>query len=244
MSEYFVIQDQQQVGPFTKGHLQRMLQSGEVSSSDFAWRTGLEEWRPLSEILAPAVSPVQRGNDGSPYGYSAPSLYPEISWVPALAFYSATVGFALLGAMAQVAGSFGFSGMVAIMSIPVLLAALVFWGILHYQCWRALPPEYAATTPGKAVGFLFIPFYNFYWAFVSWPKLSVGFDQLQIARWGSVRINTRAMAMGNAVLFVTSLGLMVIFPEAFALEVILTLASFSVFVLYYRPVVQLANTLR
>ena len=53
-----------------------------------------------------------------------------------------------------------------------MIPALVFAMILHYRCWAALPPEYARTTPGKAVGYLFIPFYGIYWLFPSFFGLA------------------------------------------------------------------------
>jgi hypothetical protein len=51
--------------------------------------------------------------------------------------------------------------------IPFALAAFVLLAVLVYKIWAALPPEYARTTPGKAVGFLFIPLFNYYWYFVA-----------------------------------------------------------------------------
>ena len=37
--------------------------------------------------------------------------------------------------------------------------------LLLYRMWQAIQAGPARTTPGKAVGLLFIPFYNFYWMF-------------------------------------------------------------------------------
>ena len=37
----------------------------------------------------------------------------------------------------------------------------LFW----HRAWRAIQDGCARTTPAKAVGFMFIPFFNFYWAF-------------------------------------------------------------------------------
>jgi tRNA A-37 threonylcarbamoyl transferase component Bud32 len=59
------------------------------------------------------------------------------------------------------------------------LIATFFWAILHYRCWQVLPSKHRATSPGKALGFLFIPFFNFYWAFVSFPKLADGYNALR-----------------------------------------------------------------
>jgi hypothetical protein len=44
----------------------------------------------------------------------------------------------------------------------------VMYYILIYKSWKAIQDGNARTTPGKAVGFLFIPFYNLYWIFQAW----------------------------------------------------------------------------
>ncbi|MCD6327499.1 hypothetical protein J7M28_08100 [bacterium] len=49
------------------------------------------------------------------------------------------------------------------------LLAILFSSIvgLHliYKMWESIQDGYARITPGTAVGFLFIPFYNIYWVF-------------------------------------------------------------------------------
>jgi hypothetical protein len=45
--------------------------------------------------------------------------------------------------------------------------------VLWYKGWAAIQDGHARTTPGKAIGLLFIPFFNFYWAFQAlwgWAK--------------------------------------------------------------------------
>ncbi|MDO4426478.1 MAG: zinc ribbon domain-containing protein [Planctomycetia bacterium] len=52
---------------------------------------------------------------------------------------------------------------------------MFFFLVLHvimvfrflYRCWRLIQDGYAHTTPGKAVGFNFIPIFNIYWIFIS-----------------------------------------------------------------------------
>ena len=53
-----------------------------------------------------------------------------------------------------------------------LIFSTVFWGMLHYKLWKLIPNGIARTTPGKAIGFMFIPLFNCYWAFVSCLGLS------------------------------------------------------------------------
>jgi hypothetical protein len=54
-----------------------------------------------------------------------------------------------------------------------MIYGLVVLCILIYKMWDAIQDGPARTTPGKAVGFLFIPFFNFYWIFQAywgWTK--------------------------------------------------------------------------
>ncbi|MDO4576185.1 MAG: hypothetical protein Q4D98_13340 [Planctomycetia bacterium] len=49
--------------------------------------------------------------------------------------------------------------------------SLVFQMKLLYRCWLLIQDGYARTTPGKAIGFLFLPIFNFYWIFVAYYGL-------------------------------------------------------------------------
>jgi len=52
--------------------------------------------------------------------------------------------------------------------IPILFAAVVML-VLVYKMWAAIQDGQARATPGKALGFLFIPFFNLYWVFQVFP---------------------------------------------------------------------------
>ena len=64
---------------------------------------------------------------------------------------------------------------------PMLIGAFVFATVspfvLLYKFWRLVPANEAETTPGKAVGLLFIPFFNIYWTYVAFCKLSKHYDE-------------------------------------------------------------------
>ena len=68
--------------------------------------------------------------------------------------------------------------LVFIVGMLVLLAAQVQFAVLLYRVWRYVIAEshrlglpLAIETPGKAIGFLFVPFYNLYWIFVALGSL-------------------------------------------------------------------------
>jgi hypothetical protein len=70
--------------------------------------------------------------------------------------------------------------LIAALSIPVfglagvaLIVMQVFFYILLYKAWNQIQDGHAQTSPGQAVGFLFIPFFNLYWVFVAYRGLAV-----------------------------------------------------------------------
>ena len=65
----------------------------------------------------------------------------------------------------------GFIPVLGLVVFPLAILELVFMCILIHQWWSAVPVEHRSTTPGTAVGFLFIPFFDFYWIFRAIPGL-------------------------------------------------------------------------
>lgn len=51
------------------------------------------------------------------------------------------------------------------------IVSMVLFYVLIYKYWNLIPPNRAVTTPGKAVGFLFIPFFCIYWWWVAFVGL-------------------------------------------------------------------------
>ena len=47
------------------------------------------------------------------------------------------------------------------------IVAVVFGCLVLHKLWSLIPADKARTTPGKAVGFLFIPLFNLFWNFVA-----------------------------------------------------------------------------
>jgi len=54
----------------------------------------------------------------------------------------------------------------------VIIVGIVSGCMLFYQFWQQIPKDIARTTPGKALGFSFIPLFNFYWMFVAYKGLA------------------------------------------------------------------------
>ncbi len=48
--------------------------------------------------------------------------------------------------------------------------------VLIYKMWGAIQDGQARTTPDKAIGFMFIPFFNYFWIFQIWPGYATDFN--------------------------------------------------------------------
>jgi hypothetical protein len=55
-----------------------------------------------------------------------------------------------------------------LLGCAAILFGATIWYLLLYRAWAVIQDGKASTTPEKAVGFIFIPFYNFYWIFKAW----------------------------------------------------------------------------
>jgi len=58
--------------------------------------------------------------------------------------------------------------LLVLLGFAAILFGSSIWYLLLYRAWAAIQDGHTSTTPEKAVGFLFIPFYNFYWIFKAW----------------------------------------------------------------------------
>jgi len=88
---------------------------------------------------------------------------------------------------------------VLVVTLVVLILFLIFMfavlaGPLHsffllYRLWSVIPKDIARTTPGKAVGFSFIPIFNFYWWFVAFWGLAKDMNKALRQRGIQYRVN-------------------------------------------------------
>ena len=92
------------------------------------------------------------------------------------------------------------------LSSLISLASAVLYCMLFYQLWKQVPCTMAWTTPGKAVGFLFIPLFQIYWWVASIWKLSEHYTEIDEQNPESGRIKLMTVVVIHICLFVVSLG--------------------------------------
>ena len=126
---------------------------------------------PAAQVTATAVYQQQQVSQPVTSGYQIPPKY----YHPSL-----NKGFYLGSILAGVGASIVL-GAIALMlvmdyeeeaAVPLIILAfmasvysVVILAMLIHRMWTMIQPGHPRTTPGQAVGFLFIPFFNFYWIF-------------------------------------------------------------------------------
>ena len=170
MSQWYYASGGDRQGPCGDAEMASMLRSGMLDLESQVWRDGLTTWHragDLPELRAhlPQAAPAPAAVVGiPPYGGgNAMMIQEEARGLDSLyrsylicLYVGIPCLFILVGYFMILAA--------AIMQL-VLLARL--WGVM-----RDAPSE-ARTTPGKAVGFLFIPIFgSLYWIFQAYPGLA------------------------------------------------------------------------
>lgn len=84
-----------------------------------------------------------------------------------------------------------------------LVPAAVFSALILHRGWSAVQDGRAQTTPGKAVGFCFIPFFNLYWNFVASYGLMKEFNRLAAEQNRPDRRVSEGFALTESILAAT-----------------------------------------
>jgi uncharacterized protein DUF4339 len=174
--EYHYSLNGQRFGPVSKAELKRLLDAGGVGHADLVWTEGMPEWAPAHSIEGLCSTPPPTPTTGggvTPLGprstHQGGSAWPPATYSPKSigTLYGWWLGLQISGLVL----------VIFLIGILPLIAAIVFWYILLYRAWRVIQDGQARTTPGKAVGFCFIPFFNFYWQFVALHGLAKDMNQ-------------------------------------------------------------------
>jgi GYF domain 2/Domain of unknown function (DUF4328) len=113
------------------------------------------------------------------------------------------------------AGTAGMGGILYLVGMVVMLVSMIFFCINLYRAWACLQPGGAQTTPGKAIGFMFIPFFNLYWVFVAinglpkdWNRIVASYEDLKAAP----KLSETTFLLYCIGIFFAPLAMIMIFP--------------------------------
>ena len=173
--EYYVVDyDGNKQGPYSFDELKNFVKIGKLYGSELGWKQGMTDWVSLNDIL-----------DTHPVTYY---MEPQ-SWV-ACSFFCASSILSIVSTIAFSDRSYGASIIFSWGSILTFLTASILLLIRLFKAWKVLQNISArirVPSPGQAIGFLFIPFFNFYWGFVAFCKVSSLGNKL-LKRPGSIQL--------------------------------------------------------
>lgn len=99
----------------------------------------------------------------------------------ATGFIILIVGLVLVGVADETAGTRMLVVAIAACAFGflLLLGGWAAWMFLLHRAWSAIQDGQARTTPGKAVGFMFIPLFNIWWMFQAFPGFAQDFNRFR-----------------------------------------------------------------
>ncbi len=164
------------------------------------------------------------------------ALPKRLSMTEALVLMSITWGLLLLWPILELS-----------VTEPLFMFVLLVFGILtiiyscllHYKCWTALPERFARMTPGKAVGYLFIPAFGLYWGFQSFGGL--GADCVALAHAKGWKEHDHLVGLGYALAGTNCTPPVLGFIGEPLLASAAFIASFVLWILFYRGVTGFLN---
>jgi predicted Zn finger-like uncharacterized protein len=128
---------------------------------------------------------------------------------------------------ASLVGGFVF-GDRSLAGVLLMLAAMVgfnfaaIYGLIAlYRCWSVIRGPEARTSPGRAVGFLFIPLFNLYWIFVAVRGLAV--DANAFLKREGINGNNISVTLSLlfCILYVSGILIAFVFPPAYLIVLVL-----------------------
>ncbi|MBN2029914.1 hypothetical protein JW824_06670 [bacterium] len=123
---------------------------------------------------------------------------------------------------------------------PFYIIALLFALYLHFQCWKAVYSVHARTTPFKAVVFLFIPFLDIYWGFISFSCLAKGL--YQTSRDAEIA-GVKDLSIWG-IFYWISILVTVVMGSIRWINLIPLFASYTIWILFYKRMTQYANRIQ
>jgi hypothetical protein len=155
---WYYIHSNQRIGPVDDNIIFSLIRKGTVVRETAVWKDGMQNWSPAGtttlQLQFNSVPPT-------PPPYFEPTAY-----AMSASSYSPTSFKTLWLWFAWLVGA-GLPLSIIFLGIPALVAGAVISHILLYRFWCIIQDGPARTTPGKAVGFCFIPFFNLYWSYVA-----------------------------------------------------------------------------
>lgn len=164
MSSYYIGKNGKQTGPFDEATIRQQIAAGTLGASDLCWREGMANWEAIGLVFNKTHEVGTPLPLNRPTGSTASCSHQLATFPVAIAVLLHYVTFGIF--------------------------TLIWLNLMHGKMDRIRADDPSA---GKAVGFCFIPFFNFYWIFFTYRRLCLRIDE-QRALYGLPPGNLRGLA--------------------------------------------------
>lgn len=193
-------------GPFPEEHVKEWIRTGQISAETLACPEGGQEWRKVREIpgFAGYLTPAPGGAGPKALTPSPSAASPNGVRRTSFGILTATIVLSACSIALELltVTDITDTSLPSYIYMIVSIVAIVTWSIYHYRLWQLLPDQVAETTPGKAVGLMFVPAFNLYWVFRSHQGVNRGLNRLIDAhRLGGPRASV-GLATAHSILFI------------------------------------------
>ncbi len=160
---WYYVRNSQRIGPVDDAAIINLIGNGTIIRQTAVWKEGMADWQ---EACQTELRDKFSGVPPTPPSFSGLTTYSATSlpYTPQ-SLKNLWLWFAWLVGV-------GFPLCFVIVGLIPIIAGSVIGYILLYRFWSIIQDGKARTSPGKAVGFCFIPFFNFYWLYVAYVGLA------------------------------------------------------------------------
>jgi GYF domain 2 len=170
ISQWYYVYNGQQQGPVDEGTMQQLMQNRIINANTLTWQVGMPSWLPLQSTSLQALVPVTNMPPTPPVAPLSAAPYYGTQVMPQAVVNAESLKqlFMVFWILLAVSIPLAF----IVIGFFTAAAAGVIAYILLYRYWQVIQDGNVRTTPGKAVGYSFIPFFNFYWIFQAFHGLT------------------------------------------------------------------------
>lgn len=167
---------QKQQGPVSKDELKTLIDNNFINSSTLVWKTGMDGWSIITDTElkgffthdTPPPIPIRDS-----YNSLEPPPIPIAE--KQINFHHISVEIEQLETWFKIYWiglAAGIPLCVVIVGFFAVFTSWIFSLMMLHKFWKIIQDSEVSTTPDKAIGFLFIPCFNFYWLFVAFWGLA------------------------------------------------------------------------
>jgi len=200
---YYVLNNQR-FGPVDEGAIANLLANNTLTPQALVWQEGMSDWMPLQNTALGRYAAVAAVPP--PYAPAAqmPPAYQPV-YAPVKVIPEPVKELNTLFMWSWILMIVGVVTSWLIIGIFAMIASIVLVFILLYRFWLLIQDGNPRATAREALGFCFIPFYQYYWIFHAFGGLAEDLNTYTQARSIQAPLANKGLATAFCILYLCSL---------------------------------------